>query len=60
MEGASARIDPQGTPEDPFAVWTSGYLGFERLADEVPDDYVPARSALAHSCVRFSTSPMAR
>ena len=36
-----ARIDPQGTPEDPFAVSVSGYLGFERLADRVPEDYAP-------------------
>lgn len=39
--GGRARIDPQGTPEDPFAVSTSGYLAFERLADRVPEDYVP-------------------
>jgi hypothetical protein len=37
----SARFDPQGTPEDPFSVSTSGYLGFERLADRVPEDYDP-------------------
>ena len=34
-----ARVDPQGTPEDPFAITTSGYLGFERLADRVPEGY---------------------
>ena len=37
----NARFDPQGTPEDPYAITTSGYLGFERLADAVPEDYVP-------------------
>ncbi|MEM6326065.1 MAG: carboxypeptidase-like regulatory domain-containing protein [Bacteroidota bacterium] len=37
----SARFDPQGTPEDPFAISTSGYFGFERLADRVPEDYDP-------------------
>ena len=37
----SARFDPQGTPEDPFSISTSGYLGFERLADRVPEDYTP-------------------
>ena len=42
LDGFRARIDPQGTPEDPFAISTSGYMGFERLADEVPDDYTPA------------------
>ena len=38
-----ARIDPQGAPEDPMAVSTSGYLAFERLADLVPAEYVPPR-----------------
>ncbi len=33
------RIDPQGTPEDPFALSASGYFGFDRLADLVPADY---------------------
>ena len=36
-----ARIDPQGTPEDPFAVSTMGHMAFERLADRVPEDYRP-------------------
>ena len=36
-----ARIDPQGTPEDPFGVTTSGYMGFERLAERVPEGYRP-------------------
>ena len=40
-----ARFDPQGTPEDPFAISTSGYLGFERLADRVPEDYAPPPEA---------------
>ena len=35
------RVDPQGTPEDPTSLTTSGYMGFERLADRVPEDYVP-------------------
>ena len=35
------RIDPQGTPEDPFAIITTGHLAFERLADLVPEEYVP-------------------
>ncbi|MGB3545222.1 carboxypeptidase-like regulatory domain-containing protein [Rubrivirga sp.] len=43
VERGRARIDPQGTPVDPFAVSVSGYLGFERLADRVPEDYGPAR-----------------
>ncbi|MEL6615836.1 MAG: hypothetical protein AAFQ43_08865, partial [Bacteroidota bacterium] len=42
--GGRARIDPQGTPEDPFAVSASGYLAFERLADRVPEDYAPEAS----------------
>ena len=33
------RIDPQGTPEDPFALTVSGYLAFERLADLLPAEY---------------------
>ena len=41
VERGRARIDPQGTPEDPFAVSASGYLAFERLADLVPEDYTP-------------------
>ena len=41
VEAGEAVIDPQGTPEDPFAVSASGYLGFERLADLVPEDYAP-------------------
>ena len=41
VERGRARIDPQGTPEDPFGVSTSGYMGFERLADLVPADYRP-------------------
>ena len=36
---ASVRIDPQGTPLDPFAISTTGHMGFERLADRVPRDY---------------------
>ncbi len=39
LDGFSARIDPQGTPENPFALSTSGYMAFERLADHVPEDY---------------------
>ena len=41
LERSAVRIDPQGTPEDPFAVATSGHLAFERLADRVPEDYRP-------------------
>lgn len=37
------RIDPQGTPEDPFALRVSGYMAFERLADLLPVEYRPAR-----------------
>ena len=33
------RIDPQGTPEDPFALSVSGYMAFERLADLLPAEY---------------------
>ncbi|MEO0560072.1 MAG: carboxypeptidase-like regulatory domain-containing protein [Bacteroidota bacterium] len=33
------RIDPQGTPEDPFALTVSGYMAFERLADLLPTDF---------------------
>ena len=40
VDGSRARIDPQGTPEDPFAVSVSGHLAFERLADLVPAEYV--------------------
>lgn len=36
-----AWIDPQGTPDDPFAVTTTGYFAFERLADLLPDEYAP-------------------
>ncbi|PAP78524.1 carboxypeptidase-like regulatory domain-containing protein [Rubrivirga marina] len=35
------RIDPQGTPEDPFGISTSGHMAFERLADRVPEEYRP-------------------
>ncbi|MEL6615835.1 MAG: carboxypeptidase-like regulatory domain-containing protein [Bacteroidota bacterium] len=35
------RVDPQGTPEDPLGITTSGYMAFERLADRVPEDYAP-------------------
>ena len=33
------RVDPQGTPEDPFALTVSGYMAFERLADLLPAEY---------------------
>lgn len=33
------RIDPQGTPEDPFALRVSGYMAFERLADLLPAEF---------------------
>lgn len=33
------RIDPQGTPHDPFGLVSSGYLAYERLADLVPEEY---------------------
>lgn len=36
-----ARFDPRGIPEDPFAISTSGYFGFERLADALPAEYEP-------------------
>ena len=39
LERGRARIDPQGTPDDPFAVVTMGHLAFERLADLVPEEY---------------------
>lgn len=39
------RIDPQGTPEDPFALRVSGYMAFERLADLLPEEYRPAQIA---------------
>ncbi len=39
--GGRARVDPQGTPEDPFAISTSGHMAFERLADRVPEEYRP-------------------
>ncbi len=41
LHGLAARIDPQGTPEDPDAVTVMGYMAFERLADRVPEDYRP-------------------
>ena len=41
LRGLTARIDPQGTPENPSAVVTSGHMAFERLADLVPEDYRP-------------------
>ncbi len=47
VERGRARVDPQGTPEDPFAITTSGYLAFERLADLVPEDYAPTGGARA-------------
>lgn len=37
----TVRIDPQGTTGDPFALVSTGYFAFERLADLVPEDYVP-------------------
>ncbi|MEM1117066.1 MAG: carboxypeptidase-like regulatory domain-containing protein [Bacteroidota bacterium] len=42
------RIDPQGTPEDPFALVSSGYFAFERLADLVPSDYTPEADTPPH------------
>ena len=45
VDRGRARIDPQGTPDDPFAVSTSGYMGFERLADLVPADFTPRSDA---------------
>lgn len=50
-----ARFDPQGTPEDPYAISTSGYLGFERLADRVPEDY---ELASGEPTPRPSASPL--
>ena len=41
VDGVSARIDPQGTPEDPYAVTAAGHMSFERLADRVPEGYRP-------------------
>ncbi len=41
LDRGVVRIDPQGTPEDPFAIATTGYLAFERLADLVPAGYSP-------------------
>ncbi|MGB3545221.1 carboxypeptidase-like regulatory domain-containing protein [Rubrivirga sp.] len=40
-EETTVLVDPQGTPTDPFAISAGGYLGFERLADRVPEDYDP-------------------
>ena len=37
--GGRERVDPQGTPEDPFALTVSGYMAFERLADLLPAEY---------------------
>ena len=55
VERGRARIDPQGTPEDPFAVTTSGYLAFERLADLVPEEYgVDGGLPLTHERLRTS------
>lgn len=39
LTGSTARIDPQGTPENPFALSTAGHMAFERLADRVPEEY---------------------
>ena len=36
---SGVRLDPQGTPVDPFALSTTGHMAFERLADRVPRDY---------------------
>ncbi|WP_420456518.1 carboxypeptidase-like regulatory domain-containing protein [Rubrivirga sp.] len=41
VDRGRARVDPQGTPEDPFSISTSGHQAFERLADRVPEDYRP-------------------
>ena len=41
LDGLTARIDPQGTPEDPDAIMVMGYMAFERLADRVPEEYRP-------------------
>ena len=35
------RLDPQGIPEDPFALTVSGYMAFERVADLLPSDFEP-------------------
>ena len=37
----AVRLDPQGTPLDPFALSATGHIAFERLADRVPRDYEP-------------------
>lgn len=41
VDRGHARIDSQGTPEDPFALVTMGHIAFERLADLVPEEYLP-------------------
>ena len=47
LDRSAVRVDPQGTPEDPFSISTSGHMAFERLADRVPEEYrpPPARDA---------------
>ena len=43
LRADAVRLDERGTPASPLDVYTRGYLGFERLADLVPDDYEPDR-----------------
>ncbi|MGB3545223.1 carboxypeptidase-like regulatory domain-containing protein [Rubrivirga sp.] len=43
LRAPEVRLDERGTPEAPLDVLTRGYMGFERLADLVPDDYAPDR-----------------
>ncbi len=40
VKPGGAALDPDGTPVDPFAVTTTGYFAFERLADRVPRDFL--------------------
>ena len=37
----AAIVDPVGVPQDPFMIHVYGYWGWLRLADTLPEDYVP-------------------
>ncbi len=41
LEGAPAVFTLDGLLDDPYALTMSGYMGWERFADRLPDDYQP-------------------
>ena len=42
LEGAPATFTLDGLLDDPYRLTVSGYLGWERFADRLPNDYHPS------------------